>query len=328
MAADELSQALKFGNISEALKLLASSQSIDVNYVNAIDCRTPLHLAAGLNNDEAADLCELLCLRGADVNLPNANGYTPLMKAAMCGHSKVALVLIRRGANIHWTGKHGHSALMLAHTDALRNSMLAEAENRAPHSSSRTPSDTAPARAVRSAPDAASSAATALRADRDAPSAAELRQRWYAQQKALAEAWEAGDRSARNLAQYVAVAHRQGANGSCGGGGGGGSSGGGGGGGGGASSVVEAQQKRRVAAEQKRLSKLGNAATGLAAAMNRQAAQDGASTASTDATPAQPKGFPQRKGSHSDSSAAEGAAAASAASACATDDDVTDEVTD
>ena len=319
MAADELSQALKLGNISEALKLLASSQSIDVNYVNGIDCRTPLHLAAGLN-DEAAGLCDLLCLRGADVNLPNANGYTPLMKAVMCGHSKVALALIRRGADIHWTGKHGHSALMLARTDALRNSMLAEAENRAPHSSSKTPSDTALARAVRSAPDAASSAATALRADRDAPSAAELRQRWYAHQKALAEEWEAdassGDRSARHLAQYVAVAHRQGANGSGGGGGGanggganggggggsgGGGCGGGGGGGGGASTVVEAQQKRRVASEHKRLSKLGNAATGLAAAMNRRAAQYGASTASTDATPAQPKGFPQRKGSQSES---------------------------
>lgn len=53
------------------------------------------------------------CL-GADINAPDAYGYTPLMNAAMMGRIKIVRALIDSGADIQKKGQFGYTALHAA----------------------------------------------------------------------------------------------------------------------------------------------------------------------------------------------------------------------
>ena len=55
----------------------------------------------------------LLCL-GADIDAPDAYGYTPLMNAAMLGRLDVVKALIESGADIQRKGQFGYTALHAA----------------------------------------------------------------------------------------------------------------------------------------------------------------------------------------------------------------------
>lgn len=51
---------------------------------------------------------------GADINAPDAYGYTPLMNAAMLGRLKVVRALIELGADVQRKGQFGYTALHAA----------------------------------------------------------------------------------------------------------------------------------------------------------------------------------------------------------------------
>jgi ankyrin repeat protein len=51
---------------------------------------------------------------GADPNIPNNRGFTPLMRAAHSGMDNVVELLVNGGAELDAQDKHGRSALMLA----------------------------------------------------------------------------------------------------------------------------------------------------------------------------------------------------------------------
>lgn len=55
-----------------------------------------------------------LYLLGADINAPDAYGYTPLMNAAMLGRYDVVAALIDAGADIQKKGQFGYTALHAA----------------------------------------------------------------------------------------------------------------------------------------------------------------------------------------------------------------------
>lgn len=52
--------------------------------------------------------------KGADPNIPNPEGYTPLMMAAQLHNAKLAELLMDAGANIHARNRFGETAIMLA----------------------------------------------------------------------------------------------------------------------------------------------------------------------------------------------------------------------
>lgn len=51
---------------------------------------------------------------GADINAPDAYGYTPLMNAAMLGRVDIVKALIDAGADIQKKGQFGYTALHAA----------------------------------------------------------------------------------------------------------------------------------------------------------------------------------------------------------------------
>ena len=73
---------------------------------------TAMLVAGVLTND--LDLVALLVERGADVNLSNKNGCTPLMDAAELGKNDILEYLLNNGADINAKKINGISALDLA----------------------------------------------------------------------------------------------------------------------------------------------------------------------------------------------------------------------
>ncbi|KAG8281330.1 Poly [ADP-ribose] polymerase tankyrase-2 [Homalodisca vitripennis] len=101
-----LLDAAKKGNLARVQRLLT---------VDNINCRdtqgrnsTPLHLAAGYNNVEVA---QLLLERGADVNAQDKGGLIPLHNASSYGHLDIAALLIKYNTVVNATDKWGFTPL-------------------------------------------------------------------------------------------------------------------------------------------------------------------------------------------------------------------------
>jgi ankyrin repeat protein len=82
----------------------------DVNIQDRIG-RTPLHWIA---QEGQTEIAELLLAKGADPNKRDSAGQTPLHLAAIEGHQTVALSLIKSGANINVLDGEGFTPLFLA----------------------------------------------------------------------------------------------------------------------------------------------------------------------------------------------------------------------
>jgi ankyrin repeat protein/beta-lactamase regulating signal transducer with metallopeptidase domain len=93
----------------EQVKLLIS-QGADINVKNS-NGLTPLYLAS---QEGRKDVVELLIDNGADINAKNNNGITPLHRAAREGHKDVVELLISRGADINVKNTRGQTPLDLA----------------------------------------------------------------------------------------------------------------------------------------------------------------------------------------------------------------------
>lgn len=100
---------IETGNVPEAKKLLDTG--IDVNVKRPGDQNTALIIAAGKGRMEVVNL---LLSRGADVNVSNRNGWTPLMAAVSSGSYGIALLLLEKGADPNSKHTYGWTALKLA----------------------------------------------------------------------------------------------------------------------------------------------------------------------------------------------------------------------
>jgi len=105
------------GDIEAVKQHLAAGA--DVNGKSGRNATTPLHLAAnnspwnrvmGTIHDDK-EIVELLIVKGADVNAKNADGGTPLHRAAWKGHKEVAELLITNGADVNAKNADGHTPL-------------------------------------------------------------------------------------------------------------------------------------------------------------------------------------------------------------------------
>ncbi|KAJ8025370.1 Tankyrase-1 [Holothuria leucospilota] len=106
---DDLLEAARSGNEEKMMSLLSP---LNVN-CHASDGRksTPLHLAAGYNR---ISIVKLLLQHGADAHAKDKGGLVPLHNACSYGHYEVTELLIRHGANVnamdHWQFTPLHEA--------------------------------------------------------------------------------------------------------------------------------------------------------------------------------------------------------------------------
>jgi uncharacterized protein len=98
----EIYRAAQFGQLDRVRALLAEDPSL----ANARGWRAfaPLHGAVG--NIHAPEVTELLLDAGADVNAQNDRGIAPLHLA---GSSRLADILVRRGADLNLPDKDGRT---------------------------------------------------------------------------------------------------------------------------------------------------------------------------------------------------------------------------
>jgi ankyrin repeat protein len=109
---EEIIKAVKSGDIESVRQLLAASEELDSIY----DEGTLLTMAAHTGN---LPLVSALIELGADVNVTDEKGWTPLMKSAYNpelnrGFADVAQTLIDAGADVETPISYGIRPLMLA----------------------------------------------------------------------------------------------------------------------------------------------------------------------------------------------------------------------
>eukprot|EP01097_Dermamoeba_algensis_P003859 TRINITY_DN2614_c0_g1_i2.p1 TRINITY_DN2614_c0_g1~~TRINITY_DN2614_c0_g1_i2.p1 ORF type:complete len:694 (-),score=137.63 TRINITY_DN2614_c0_g1_i2:185-2266(-) len=106
------------GNLESAALLTESGAEINVR--TSTNQQTPLHLAVLYNR---LDMVSFLLQRGADPNLPDIGGNTPLMTASQMGFIDIARILVASHSDLHskssnkWTAIHlaaenGHSSIV------------------------------------------------------------------------------------------------------------------------------------------------------------------------------------------------------------------------
>jgi ankyrin repeat protein len=96
----------------EVVKLLLE-MGADVNIIDD-DGRTPLNCALKNRHVEVA---KLLLDEGADVNIPNNSGWTPLNYASEDGHVEVVKLLLEKGADVNIPNNSGWTPLNYASED-------------------------------------------------------------------------------------------------------------------------------------------------------------------------------------------------------------------
>ena len=98
-------KATKEGNIEAVKQHLAAGADVKDEYG-----ATPLHIAAGNNQNEIA---KLLIKEGANVNIKDEDAYTPIHYASVNGHVDIVDLLLANNANINihpenvYTSLHG-----------------------------------------------------------------------------------------------------------------------------------------------------------------------------------------------------------------------------
>lgn len=97
------------GNLGEVEKLLDSG--VNINFKRPGDRGTALIIASTKSH---LDVVTILVSRGADVNLSNQSGWTPLMAAASTGSHPIATFLLEKGADPNAKHIYGWTALKLA----------------------------------------------------------------------------------------------------------------------------------------------------------------------------------------------------------------------
>jgi ankyrin repeat protein len=102
--------AASSGNLKALSRLIEKGGDVNSCSIKNSNC-TALHVASYCGYE---DIVNYLLENGADVNLGNDLGYTPLMASSRQGYIKIVDLLIKYGANINQLDKEGFSALVFA----------------------------------------------------------------------------------------------------------------------------------------------------------------------------------------------------------------------
>ncbi len=108
--------AAKNGNVG--LIEYCLSLQVDVNQKDP-DGQTPLYIATGVARSIAS--VRLLLQHGADPNIPDYSGRTPLMQASKNGDYKIVEELIKYSADLDRENNFGHTALSFAKTSEIKH---------------------------------------------------------------------------------------------------------------------------------------------------------------------------------------------------------------
>jgi ankyrin repeat protein len=101
----ELLVAVSQGQVAYADKLMKAGASVNTPH-------PPLRLTPLLVASELSfDMVKLLVARGAEVNVHDRDGLTPLMKAIVLRDLRMVKLLVSAGAQINATDQRGHTAL-------------------------------------------------------------------------------------------------------------------------------------------------------------------------------------------------------------------------
>jgi len=122
LADKKLIQAVRSPTRSKELieKLLNNDEDIDINQQEEITESSTLHFASFYN---CLPIVKLLVSKGANLNLINKSGLTPLMWAIEKGHTAIAKFLLSSGADITISDTQGftalHKAVLNGNTEVL-----------------------------------------------------------------------------------------------------------------------------------------------------------------------------------------------------------------
>jgi len=107
-----LHAAARSGN-SEMVRILTEYGPPDINAGDEIES-TPLLSALGSHNFKDGSVLQLLLEHGADINVQNQAGQTPLLWASMNGALEVVRLLLEHGADVEAKDNDGKTALQVA----------------------------------------------------------------------------------------------------------------------------------------------------------------------------------------------------------------------
>jgi ankyrin repeat protein len=93
----------------------------DVNSKNEYRI-TPLDFASQFGHRNDARVARLLIAHGADPNIPEQNGCTPLHRASMNGRIEIVRLLIEYGTNVEVKDDKGRTPLDVAWSDDVSQS--------------------------------------------------------------------------------------------------------------------------------------------------------------------------------------------------------------
>jgi ankyrin repeat protein len=112
---DALLWAVKNGDLV-AVKDLAQKKDFDVNK-ELLAGRMAIHYAADYGH---ADVVEYLISKGADVNLPDKHGISPLLCAVYEDHVDVVRLLVNKGASKAGKAPDGTSYVECTENDEIK----------------------------------------------------------------------------------------------------------------------------------------------------------------------------------------------------------------
>ena len=104
--AGEIHKAVRRKDFSTVRSLLKENPARVNERDDRGDGETPLQIACGYNYSH--EMIELLLAKGANVNTPNAKGYTPLHTAVSWASEAEVALLLKRGAKINARGGDGN----------------------------------------------------------------------------------------------------------------------------------------------------------------------------------------------------------------------------
>jgi ankyrin repeat protein len=97
----------------EVARILIEYDPADINASDEL-WRTPLHCVSGDHTFKGSSVIRLLLEHGADVNVQNQAGWTPLHEASFNGELEVVGVLLEHGADVEAKDYNGETALQIA----------------------------------------------------------------------------------------------------------------------------------------------------------------------------------------------------------------------
>jgi ankyrin repeat protein len=109
-----------FGHPEAVKFLLARGADVNATSKNASALR-PIHSAVAHRGDAALAIAKMLIAAGAEINVAQQGGWTPLHAAAFHGHTEMVKLLLAHGADAAALADNGKTALAMASEKGHKN---------------------------------------------------------------------------------------------------------------------------------------------------------------------------------------------------------------